>query len=233
MNIQTTITRLLVLVFALSIFGITANAKGNKHKAHNTKSATKKASHKGHHHHHHHHHKKVASGKHNKMSLYQWKATWTNQDGKKVKWSSFKGRVQVIAMIYTHCLHACPVIVSDIKRIAEKLPKKLQSKVSYILVTIDPKRDTPSRLKKFSKIRQLPSSQWTLLHGSSTQILELAALLGVKYKRTSKSDFAHTNLITVLDKEGVIRSRQIGLGKSPKNSVAAIKKALASKPSCH
>ena len=53
---------------------------------------------------------------------------------------------------------------------------------------------------------------------------ELAAVLGVQYRRISEIDFAHSNIITVLGPSGEIRHQQQGLGTAPDDTVAMIHK---------
>jgi protein SCO1/2 len=40
-------------------------------------------------------------------------------------------------------------------------------------------------------------------------------VLGIRYKRDARGDFDHSNVISVLDREGVIRHQQLGLGQDP------------------
>ncbi len=102
-------------------------------------------------------------------------------------------------------------------------------KFGIVLVTIDPKRDTPKTMKAFRDQHKLSPKRWTFLHGTPDQILELAVLLGVKYKKTSKTDYAHSNIITTLDQKGVIKYRQLGLAQNPKKTVDTIKQLLKHK----
>ena len=48
------------------------------------------------------------------------------------------------------------------------------------------------------------ASNWTLLRGAPNDVLELAALLGVKFKKDLGGQFAHSNIITVLDANGEV-----------------------------
>ena len=57
-------------------------------------------------------------------------------------------------------------------------------------------------------------------------VLELAALLGVKYKRDARGQFAHSNVITVLDANGEIVSQQIGLNGDAAPTATAVQKLL-------
>jgi protein SCO1 len=94
------------------------------------------------------------------------------------------------------------------------------------LVTIDPEVDTPDRLKVFADENKMHSGKWLLLNGSEGDILELAALTGVKYKKTSGSDYAHSNIITVLNRNGEIAHQQTGLEQDPTETIKAIEKLV-------
>ena len=63
---------------------------------------------------------------------------------------------------------------------------------------------------------------WTLLRGEATDVQDLAMLLGVKYKQDARSQFAHTNLITVLNPAGEIAHQHPGL----QGDVSAAAKAV-------
>jgi protein SCO1/2 len=81
-----------------------------------------------------------------------------------------------------------------------------------VLVSIDPQRDTPGRLLEFAHGSRL-GERWTLLNGDDDALIELAAVLGVRYRRVSETEFVHSNLITVLDAAGNIAYRQETLGE--------------------
>lgn len=146
-------------------------------------------------------------------SLYQVESTWTNDAGKGVRLSQLRGKPQLITMFFASCLYACPILVNDVQRIEEALPKALQGKVGVTLVSFDTERDTPPVLKRFRGERQVPS-HWELLSGGSDDVLELAALLGVKYRKDANGQFAHSNIITLLNSEGEIVHQQVGLNGS-------------------
>lgn len=54
---------------------------------------------------------------------------------------------------------------------------------------------------------------------------ELAALLGVNYAEDSRGQFAHTNVITLLNAEGEIAFQHTGLKQDPALLLVAIAKA--------
>ena len=165
-------------------------------------------------------------------SLYQLDSTWTNDAGQPVKFGQLQGRVQVVVMFFASCTYACPIIVHDMQRMEAALPEKVRAATGFTLITIDPERDTTEALHDYRSVHRLTINRWTLLHGTPDDTLELAALLGVKFKREASGQFAHSNLITVLNEQGEIIHQQIGLnqdiGETVKRIVSAAKGASKS-----
>jgi protein SCO1/2 len=162
-------------------------------------------------------------------SLYQLDSTWTNDLGRSFKLGQLQGRVQVVAMFFTSCNDACPLIVHDMQRIENALPRDLRGKVGFTLMTIDTVRDTPAALRAYRTVHKLPENSWTLLHGTPDDTLEFAALLGVKFKREYKIEptgqFAHSNLITVLNERGEIIHQLVGLNQDLQDTVKRVVRA--------
>jgi protein SCO1/2 len=155
-------------------------------------------------------------------SLYQIESTWTNDFGHPLQLGALRGRVQVVAMFFASCTYACPLIVHDLQRIETALPESLRTNVNFTLITIDTERDTPSALHAYRGTRKLPADRWTLLRGAPDDTLELAALLGVKFKREARGQFAHSNLITVLNEQGEIIHQLTGLSQEVGETVKRI-----------
>ena len=84
-------------------------------------------------------------------SIYQITSTWTTQDEATVQLKDFRGQPQMIALIYTHCGYACPMIVQNMKQVLRELSDDEQSHVGRILVTMDPERDTPEVVGRFAE----------------------------------------------------------------------------------
>ncbi len=155
-------------------------------------------------------------------SIYNLDSTWTSQDGKQIKLSTLQGRPVVVAMVYTSCQAACPMTISDLKRIEEALPVAAKGQVRFAVFSFDSKRDTPARLKEFVKARSLDTNRWTLFHGDPSAVRKLSAVLGIRYKKDKNGDFDHSNVITILDKSGAIAHQQVGLRQDPKEAVAKL-----------
>lgn len=157
-------------------------------------------------------------------SLYQLESVWTSDAGREVKLGVFRGRPQVVALFFSHCEFACPILVHDMKRIEAALPVDLRDKVDFLLVSIDTERDTPTALHTYRARQELPLKNWSLLTGNADDVRELAALLGVNYQQDARGQFAHSNLITLLNKEGEIAYQLQGLNQRVDDLVAALRK---------
>lgn len=138
-------------------------------------------------------------------SLFQFNAQWKNQNGQTVQLSQFQGKPVVISMFYTHCLYACPMIVSSMQALEKELARN-NTEMQFVLVTLNPEADTPKVLKQFAFNRKLNLKNWTLLRGSERDTRTLAMLLNVKYKfyqdENQQTEIEHSNLMHSLDAQG-------------------------------
>jgi len=159
-------------------------------------------------------------------SLYQTESTWITDQGKQIKLGKRGGRPQLIAMFFANCQFACPIIVNDLKRIESALPPELRARVGFTLVSFDTKRDTPAALADYRLTRGLAAENWTLLHGEPDDVLELAALLGVKFKEAAHGQFAHSNVITILNAQGEIIYQLIGLNQDIQEAVRLLRQLM-------
>jgi protein SCO1 len=143
-------------------------------------------------------------------SIYQVDQTWTNDAGQSVTLAALRGRPVVIAMFFASCEYACPLLVSDMRRLRDSLPADVRDRAQFVLVSFDTARDTPAALKAY-RDRATLDAGWTLLHGDASSVQELAMVLGVKYKQDARGQFSHSNLITVLNDGGEIAYQRSGL----------------------
>jgi protein SCO1/2 len=157
-------------------------------------------------------------------SIYQLPDTFETQDNKKITLSSFAGKPTVVGMIFTHCTYACPRLTADIKDIEDKI-KSEKGDVNYLLISFDSERDLPDQLKKFANDHGLDKN-WTLLHGSENAVRTLSVLLNVQFQKDAEGNFSHSNIISVLDKNGVLIFQKEGIDADPTETISAIKQSL-------
>lgn len=157
-------------------------------------------------------------------SIFNLTSNWNTEEGEVIQLEDLKGKTLVMVMIYTTCKAACPRLVADMRNIESKIPKENIENLRFVLVSIDPKVDTPTRLKEFAIENEMDGEQWTFLQGNESGVREFANVLAVKYKQISPMDFSHSNIISVFNTKGELIHQQEGLGVDNKETVEAILK---------
>ena len=160
-------------------------------------------------------------------SIYHLDADWTDHRGATFRLAELRGRPVIVTMIYASCETACPLLVRDAGRIFAALPAAARAETQVLVVSFDPARDAPERLAAYVDANGLEHPRWRFAVGEPHATRALAALLGVRYRELENGMFGHTNLITVLGRDGAVRQRSEGLGVPVEPAVAAVTAALA------
>lgn len=147
-------------------------------------------------------------------SIYNLNSTLINHDGKIFRISDFSGKIQVFSMIYTRCKTVCPVIISNMKSIEKLLPEKAKDNVNFLLLSLDPDRDSVEILNNFFIDKKFNNNRWSLCKTNKHETLKIALTTGIKYKKEKNDEYTHSNIIIILDKNGVIRMHHPGLDKN-------------------
>lgn len=164
-------------------------------------------------------------------SIYHIGSDWVNQNDQPVNIGSLAGKVQVLAFVYTYCEHSCPIVLGKLKAIERGLSQEQKRDVTFQLITLDPKKDTPAAMRQYMETKNLHPESWNMLNGQADDVLELAALVGVRYRPMSNGkDIAHSNMITVLDRQGRIHYQMKGLDADLQQVVEQIGQAAQMRP---
>lgn len=155
-------------------------------------------------------------------SVYQLTSQWQDSENQALKIADLAGKKQIVALIYTDCITACPIIVSDMKAIQDALTPEQQAKMGFVLVSLTPARDTPKVMRHFAKKREL-DGHWSLLSGKDEDVRTLAMALNIQYMGLADGEVSHSNAITVLDEQGRMQLQQVGMPGGPE---ALIKKVF-------
>lgn len=133
------------------------------------------------------------------FSVYDLGATWRDQTGTARPLASLRGRPRLLSLVYTNCTSICPMTVAAM----QEVEAKVGGRAGYVLVSLDPERDSPARLAEYARAHQL-SDRWTLFSGAEDDVRALAALLHVQYRRVNANEIDHTTTLTILDADGRI-----------------------------
>ena len=137
------------------------------------------------------------------LSLWQLRGRWENASGGELELGSLRGAPTLLLFFYGSCESACPALVRDLQRVEARLTAAALSRLQFVLVTIDPERDTLEKLAQYARERRLDPSRWLLLRGAPDQVRELASAAGVRYRDARTGQLSHTMRIFLLDRTGV------------------------------
>ena len=145
-------------------------------------------------------------------SIYLVEDRYEDQRGQALQLTAFRGHPVLLAMFYARCPQACPLLISDVKRVLGAVPEAERRQVKVVVVTLDPERDTAAFLSETMKARGLDAAQWTLVRTDPAATRTLAAILGVRYRAEADGAIDHTSQIALLDRWGrkVVVRAQIG-----------------------
>jgi protein SCO1/2 len=165
-----------------------------------------------------------------KDSVYQLPLQLTDQHGKTADWRRHRGQPQVVAMFYTSCQYICPLIVDSGKAVEHALTPAERAKLDFLLVSMDPERDTPAALMKVATQRKLEPTRWSLASPRAEDVRGVAGVLGVRYRKLANGDFNHTSALLLLDRDGriVARTEKIGGAVDPE-FLAAVRRVVAAR----
>lgn len=158
-------------------------------------------------------------------SVLQLGSNWKNQKGEVVNISTLKGKPHLLVMLFTRCETACPLIVEDLKEVAKEIDSIKYHAVDVSIFSLDSYRETPESLLAFSSKRKIPKD-WQLYTSDADAVAELAAALGVRYKRLQNGDFIHSNVIYFLNSNGEVAAQKEGIKTSRGEFIKSIKKNL-------
>ena len=125
-----------------------------------------------------------------------------NPDGTPFSMADYAGTATLVFFGYTHCPDVCPTTIGEIFGVFQARPE-----AKAVFVSVDPERDTPEFLAKWTEY--FPDN-FDAVTGSPGAIRRAADGYGVKYARvetSSKSGYtmSHTANIYLIDGDGHLR----------------------------
>ncbi len=129
-----------------------------------------------------------------------------DQRGERIDLSALRGRPALVTFAFAHCEAVCPTIVRQVVAAQRQLREGADaSRVPrVVVVTLDPWRDTPSRLPALAQDYELGEGAF-VLSGTVADVTGLLDRWNVARGRDEKTGMiAHPPLVYVLDAEGRI-----------------------------
>ncbi len=117
-----------------------------------------------------------------------------NQQGQSVTLASLKGKDIVMAPFLTLCQDECPLITAAFISLQRDVRAAgLQNKVVFLEVTVDPGRDTASRLAKYQTEF---GADWDLWTGTPANIAAFWKPFGISYQMVPEEQPPHDDWLT-------------------------------------
>jgi protein SCO1 len=161
---------------------------------------------------------------------------FTNQVGKLVKFSDYRGKALAFTFIFTRCPFPtfCPRMSTHFADAQKKLRATTEAPTNWHFLTIsfDPEFDTPEVLQSYAKGFEADASRWTFATSSLSNIVELADQIGLVFYRTEPNTPAglnHNLRTVVVDTEGRIQKIFRDNEWNPEDLVAEMIKAAQPK----
>ncbi len=155
-------------------------------------------------------------------SLYDLDLPLTDANGRACRLADLRGSTYVASMIYTNCTSVCPRITADLQGVERRLPAAARDRERFVLFSLDPERDTPEALRAFAARHHLDPARWSLYAVPENGMRSLAAVPGVRHREAGNGVIDHTAAFAVVDRDGVVRYRQLGLAQDDRPLVDAV-----------
>lgn len=135
--------------------------------------------------------------------------TFTNQLGKAVSLSQFRGKAMAFTFIFTRCPFPtfCPLMSNNFRAVRDALKNNSSAPTNWHLLTIsfDPEFDTPEVLKRYSASYNADPANWSFLTGTLVDITALSEQVGLQFWREPGGNISHNLRTVVVDAQGRIQ----------------------------
>ena len=141
--------------------------------------------------------------------------TLNNVDGQPQALTSLKGKWTLVFFGYTFCPDICPTTLAQLRQLNGLLPAETRSQLQILMVSLDPHRDTPEKLKQYLGFFD---PAYLGLTGPLADIQTLANAVSIPFipGDTSKENYTvdHSGNLVLLGPDG----RQRGFIRAPLNN---------------
>jgi cytochrome oxidase Cu insertion factor (SCO1/SenC/PrrC family) len=124
-----------------------------------------------------------------------------DQHGQLISLDAFRGRPLLVTFAYAHCETVCPILVSDVLAAQRRLTDR---PTAVIVVTLDPWRDTPSRLNSIAAGWDMGPEAHFLSGPAAAVERTLNAWRVPRVRNEKTGDLSHPAVVYVIGPEGRI-----------------------------
>lgn len=154
--------------------------------------------------------------------------TYTDQSNSEFGLSDLDGKVWIADLIFTNCETVCPPMTANMSQLQDELAGA-DVDVELVSYSVDPERDTPEELVKFSEKFDADLSNWHFLTGYDNS--EIKSFAESSFKTAVDADpnsdqFIHGTAFYLVNKDGVVVKKYSGVSNVPYEEIVDDVKAL-------
>ncbi len=151
----------------------------------------------------------------------------TDDHGARFALKQERGKVVLLFFGFAHCPDFCPTTLAKVRRALEMLKHDQKKQVRMLMITVDPERDTPERLREYMGRYQMGA---TGLTGTVADIERVAKQYGAMFQKSGAQTAAgymvdHSPYVYLIDQEGRVR-HYFRFRDEPEEFAARIKRLL-------
>jgi protein SCO1/2 len=152
----------------------------------------------------------------------------TDQDGNPRALEDFRGQLVLLDFIFTRCPGPCPILTGLHVKLQRELSPELRARTRLVSISLDPLRDTPAVLREYAQKRGADLTNWSFLTGAPDEVDAVLKSYGVGSVRTADGQIEHVVVTFLIDGNGQIVRRYLGLdGHDPKELLRDIARLAA------
>ena len=127
----------------------------------------------------------------------------TDQDGRKLRFSSLRGRVIAVNFLYTRCPlpDVCPRLAANFAALQRRFPERAGKDLILLSITIDPEYDTPAVLRDYARRWSARPGAWFFLTGPLADTERISGYFGL-VSWAEEGTLSHTSSTAVVSREG-------------------------------
>lgn len=132
--------------------------------------------------------------------------TLTDQNGRTIGLSEFRGKLILLDFIYTRCTDVCPLTTAALAQVQRTLMQRgwWIKDVVFISVTTDPAWDTPAVLKRYAEKYHADHAGWRFLTAAPKTLAVVYQQYSIEIQPRGKGLQDHLLPVFVIDRKGVV-----------------------------
>lgn len=157
-------------------------------------------------------------------SVYQLDVALTDQSGEQHHIDRHRGHPVLVTLFYGSCPMACPLLIDTMRAVERTVSPAQREQLRFLLISIDPDRDTVANLSALANSRKLDTRRWSLARTDTTSVRKIAAVLGIQYRRLPDGGYNHSSIVTLLTPDGEIALQSSVLGSADPELIAVLQR---------